>query len=263
MRSRTELFRSTAATRSRALLIDLAVWPSIRFFYLLALLQLGGVDEFVAGLFFDPGQAMFPLKHDFLAEQVLHDGGQSMMKGLGLMVIAMWLASLRIIRLYAWRKLLGYCVMAILLGVGTANLGKAITNMDCPWDLAEFGGPRLHFGLFQDKPDDLPRGRCFPGGHSSGGFALFALFFVGRRRGYRRAWLTLTPALLIGGVFALDQWARGAHFPSHDLTTAYLCWMIALGTYAWLFRYEEGLVPEGKSVPNGSLVERQKPDDGG
>jgi membrane-associated PAP2 superfamily phosphatase len=263
MRSQTPYSSTVAATGLRVMLVDLAVWPSVVFLYLLVLLQMGGVDEFVAGLFYDPSQRLFPLKHNFWAEQVLHDGGQSLMKALGLMVLAMWLASLRIVRLYAWRRTLAYVLLVMLLSVGVANLGKALSNMDCPWDLVEFGGSRLHFGLFQDKPDDLPRGRCFPGGHSSGGFALFALFFVGRSLGCQRAWLTLAPAFLIGGVFALDQWARGAHFPSHDLTTAYLCWMIALGTHAWLFRHEEGLVPESSSVAKGSSGERQKPDDGG
>jgi hypothetical protein len=39
--------------------------------------------------------------------------------------------------------------------------------------------------------------------------------------------------------------------------------MIALGTHAWLFRHEEGLVPESSSVAKGSSVEKQKLDDGG
>lgn len=239
MRSQTKLARSPAVTKSPVTLFELAVWPSVVFVFLLALLQLGGVDEFVAGLFYDPGQRVFPLKHDFWAERILHDESRRGMIGLALIVLAVWLASLTTDRLKDWRNLLGYLLLVTLLSVGAANLLKEISNMDCPWDLVEFGGSRIHFDLFQDKPDELPRGRCFPGGHSSGGFALFALYFVGRRRGYRRTWLMLAPAILIGSVFALDQWARGAHFPSHDLTTAYICWMIALITYAWFFRHDE------------------------
>lgn len=239
MLNRTTGFGSPKEAVSRLALTDLAVWPSLGFLYLFAVMQVGGIDEFVAGFFFDPGKNSFPLKHNFWAEGVLHDAGQSMMRGVGLLALAMWLASLRDIRLKPWRKLLQYCVLSMLLGVAVTNLGKATTNVDCPWDLSKFGGSRPDIGLFRVRPDDLPRGRCFPGGHSSGGFVLFALFFIGRRLGYRRTWLTLIPALSIGGVFAVDQWARGAHFPSHDLTTAYLCWMVSLGTYAWLFREEK------------------------
>ncbi len=244
MRNRTNAAHTQPVTASAVALSDLAIWPSIVFIYLFLLLQLGGIDEYVANLFFDRARGLFPLKHDFWAERVLHDGGQRVMIGMALLAAGTWVASLRVARLRAWRRLLAYILMVVLLSVGTTNLCKEISNMDCPWDLVEFGGRRIQFGLLQDKPDDTPRGRCFPGGHSSGGFALFALFFVGRQLGCRRAWLSLTPACVIGVVFALDQWARGAHFPSHDLTTAYLCWMIALGSYAWLFRYDES--PAGR-----------------
>jgi membrane-associated PAP2 superfamily phosphatase len=107
--------------------------------------------------------------------------------------------------------------------------------MDCPWDLTRYGGSRPYFGLFDDKPDYLPRGRCFPGGHSSAGFALFGLYFAAIQLGLRRHRWYLLPALMVGGLFALDQWVRGAHFPSHDLTTAYICWMTTLVTYGRFF----------------------------
>jgi membrane-associated PAP2 superfamily phosphatase len=216
-------------------LADLALWPSIGFVYLLALLQLGGIDESVAGFFYDPVQRGFPLKHDFWTERVLHDGAQHLMIGLGLGLLLVWFASWRFSALVPWRGYLSYGLLVILLSVGVANVGKEITNVDCPWDLAEFGGSRLYAGLLADKPEGGLRGRCFPGGHSSAGFALFALFFVARGRAYGPSWLALMPALLVGGIFAVDQWSRGAHFPSHDLTSAYLCWMIALGAYAWVF----------------------------
>lgn len=232
---------SADAGRAWPPLVDLATWPSIVFVYIFLLLQYGGVDEWVARLFYDPVHGLFPLKHDFWTEQVLHDGARQLMMALGLVAVALWAASFRYARLMPWRRDLSYGLLVVLLSVVFANLGKEATNIDCPWDLAEFGGARLHFGLFADKPDDLARGRCFPAGHSSAGFALFALFFVARRRGYRPAWPSLLPALLIGGLFAFDQWVRGAHFPSHDLTTAYLCWMTALGIHAWFWgRGEHG-----------------------
>lgn len=203
-------------------------WPTLLYLYALSLLQFGGLDEWVVGHFFDPGAQGFPLKHAYWTEQVLHDGGRRMMLSLAVLaalaLVASWLSP----RWQAWRPRLGYLLLVVLLSVAAVNLGKQFSNVDCPWDLASYGGERVHYGLFDAKPLDAPRGRCFPGGHSSSGFALLALYFVALSAGLRRPALMLLPGILLGSVFAVDQWVRGAHFPSHDLTTAYLCWGVAV-----------------------------------
>jgi membrane-associated PAP2 superfamily phosphatase len=223
----------------RMTLSDLALWPTLAFFYLLPALQLSGVDNWVARRFYDPSVKAFPLRNDFWTSAVMHTGGRRFMIAVVLVVLATWLLSLRVKQLREWRRLLGYVLLCVLLSVALVNLGKRFTNVDCPWNLAEYGGVLPHYGLVMDKPESLPVGHCFPGGHSSGGFAWFALFFVGRRRAYRPAWFTLAPAVTIGMLFAADEWVSGAPFPSHDLTTAYVCWMIALAIYAWMFQHDE------------------------
>jgi membrane-associated PAP2 superfamily phosphatase len=37
-------------------------------------------------------------------------------------------------------------------------------------------------------------------------------------------------------VFGIDQQLRGAHFLSHDLFTAMICWAVALGLSRWMLR---------------------------
>lgn len=244
-RSTTEISTDGKDAGSPTALSELALWPTLGFFYLFTVLQLGGIDDWILQRFYDPAAKAFPLRNDFWTSTVMHTGGRRLMIAVALVVVATWLLSLRVRRLHEWRRLLGYLLICVLLSVTVVNLGKRGTNVDCPWDLDGYGGTRAYFGLLQDKPQDLPIGHCFPGGHSSGGFAWFALFFVGRRRGYRPAWLLLTPAGTIGMVFAVDQWIRGAHFPSHDLTTAYLCWMLALAIYAWMFRRHEQPIEPG------------------
>jgi membrane-associated PAP2 superfamily phosphatase len=119
--------------------------------------------------------------------------------------------------------------------------------VDCPWSLAEFGGQLPYVHLFADRPDSLPRAQCFPGGHSSSGFALFSLYFLTLGRSRRLARWALGGALLVGGVFAFGQEARGAHFLSHDLWSAALVWFTCVGVYAIGYRgnvWETGDMPE-------------------
>lgn len=214
--------------------MELLLWPTFAYITLLLLLQLGDLDHTLASLFTDPGHQGFPLRHAYLTEFLLHDIAQGTMKGLVALLLIGWLASWPITRLARWRRPLGYLVVTALISVALVNLGKGMSNMDCPWSLEDFGGQRAYYNLFEAKPADAPAGHCFPGGHSSSGFALFGLFFLGRRLRPSRAIAGLLPALVLGGIFAVNQWARGAHFPSHDLTTAYLCWLVALAGDYWI-----------------------------
>ena len=218
---------------------ELLLWPTAVYIYLFVLFRLGDIDHVVAGFFAGPRQQGFPLRHAFLTEYLLHDVAQTVMKGVMALLLLAWLGSWLNARLARRRRVLGYLVMSALLGAGLVSLGKQLTNVDCPWDLQAFGGHRVFYGLFDAKLAAVPAGHCFPGGHSSSGFALFGLFFLLRRRRPSHAWLGLLPALLLGGTFAVDQWVRGAHFPSHDLTTAYICWLTALAGDYWLLRPRE------------------------
>jgi membrane-associated PAP2 superfamily phosphatase len=122
--------------------------------------------------------------------------------------------------------------------------------MDCPRALQRYGGDRPEVGLFDDRPDALPRALCFPGGHSSGGFSFLALYFLlgERRRAWR--WAGLAAGLGLGFSFAGVQWARGQHFVSHDLVSAAIGWAVALGAYTVLYRSSVWNMPgSGRDAP--------------
>ena len=124
-----------------------------------------------------------------------------------------------------------YLLATIALAWGLVGLLKHVTNVPCPWSLLGFGGERPHVGLFSPRPAGFGPAACFPGAHSASGFALFAFYFAFRDRRPRRARLLLAIATLIGAIFAFGQEARGAHFLSHDVSSAFLAWFVALGTY--------------------------------
>jgi membrane-associated PAP2 superfamily phosphatase len=108
----------------------------------------------------------------------------------------------------------------------TVGLGKQVTGIYCPAEIERYGGTVPYYGLFEPVDPEVAaagRGRCFPAAHASGGFALFAVAFVGRRRPCRAAW-----GLGAGWVMGLYQMARGAHYLSHTLVSMLIAWGLTL-----------------------------------
>lgn len=104
---------------------------------------------------------------------------------------------------------------------------KQLTNIYCPKDLTEFGGNRTYQRLLEPIHKDnkeVPRGKGFPAGHSSGGFALMALYFVGNT--FWRRILGLTIGFVYGWTMGIYQMLRGEHFFSHTLTSMIAAWLI-------------------------------------
>jgi membrane-associated PAP2 superfamily phosphatase len=63
------------------------------------------------------------------------------------------------------------------------------------WDLSEFGRSARHVSHWAFGVNDGGPGRCFPSGHASAAFSLFSV----------------------------AQTVRGAHYPSHSMWTAWVC----------------------------------------
>jgi len=61
-------------------------------------------------------------------------------------------------------------------------------------------------------------------------------YFLLRDGARRRARWVLVGAVLLGIAFSIGQEARGAHFISHDLTSAAIVWFLQLFLYAWLIQ---------------------------
>ncbi len=117
--------------------------------------------------------------------------------------------------------------------------------MHCPWSLQQYGGVEHFSPLLGPRAEPVEKpGNCWPGGHAAAGFALFALFFALRNSHPRSARAALIAALTLGSLFSLVRIAQGAHFLSHNLWTALLCWLICLGLYdAMLYRPQRAALP--------------------
>jgi membrane-associated PAP2 superfamily phosphatase len=169
-----------------------------------ALFHLTGLDAAVSQLAFDAHAGLFPLKDEWW----LRVAGHTALKWL---MLSLWLGCLAAGGAYR-RGALHMAAIAVAV-----NLLREWSPYSCPWDLPAFGG---------SAPDT---GRCLPAAHPLTGFAWFGLYEV-LRTGKARvaARIVLAGACFVGALAGAVQVARGAHFVSHVLWTAGICWLLAV-----------------------------------
>ena len=212
-----------------------AWWPLLAFAVLFGILEVFSLDRVIAREWYfnvHTAQWLGAGSGEWWARGLLHTGGRWVVRGICASALILWTLSFAVASLREWRRTAGYVLLAMLLAMLVVGGLKAVTNVDCPWNLAGFGGHNPYVALFADRPDVLKRAQCFPGAHASSGFALFCFYFVFRDRSRRVARWMLAGAIAVGIAFSIGQEARGAHFLSHDLTSAAIVWFVQLGLYA-------------------------------
>jgi membrane-associated PAP2 superfamily phosphatase len=173
------------------------------------------------------GPAGFPLREHWLLTGVLHEGGRyaAWLLVLALALMVWW--PLGVFRRIGLGKRLQLVVTALAAVLVVSGL-KALSRTSCPWDLASFGRSALHVSHWALLTHDGGSGRCFPAGHATSGFAFVGGYFAFAAAAPRVAWVWLAAALCAGLLLGVAQQLRGAHFMSHTLWSAWLCWCVAL-----------------------------------
>lgn len=190
--------------------------------------QLTPIDMAVADLIYAMGDKSWVLKDDFIVSGVLYSAGQLASKVAWVGVCIAWIACRFKPGRAGLQSRLARLAVSVLVSVLIVSLMKGTTGVHCPWDIIRYGGDAL--------PGD-GAGRCFPAGHASGAYAWLALgFFFQSRRGQR---LAIGGAILVGIIFGVAQQLRGAHFLSHDLWAAAICWAVSVSIAA-LWKLPEG-----------------------
>lgn len=108
---------------------------------------------------------------------------------------------------------------------------KRVSSTSCPWSLAEFGGSVLHYvPHWMLRTADGGPGGCFPSGHAATALSFCVGWFALREQAPHAARWWLAVSLASGAALGTVQVMRGAHYLSHALWSAWLCW--AVGTIA-------------------------------
>lgn len=229
---------------------------------LLALLawDASSLDHLLIGAF---GNASgFAWRESFFTSQVLHQGGRLLA---WVLLASQVLAALRKpapaaashgpSRTQRW-----FWVAVILVcAVGVPAL-KQFSATSCPWDLAEFGGVARTVSHWQWGVADGGPGRCFPSGHAVAAFAFFGLYFLWRDHDAQRARRWLLAVLALGLVFGAGQLVRGAHYPSHTLWSAWLCWVVCTAAAHVMSRARRGATWSEKPAADRQSGHRAAPE---
>lgn len=208
------------------------LWAPLGAFVVASLVLMGfHADQWLAdGLYAMEGHK-WALQYAYVTQDLLHAAGRQASKNAWFALVLVLAISLFVPRMREWRRPLVYLLLASLLSTAVVGLLKRWTDMDCPWDLLRYGGDKVYYGLFAQRPPGMGHGVCFPAGHASAGYGWIALyfFFLAVRPALR--WWGLGFALCVGLVFGIAQQLRGAHFLSHDVWSLMICWLTALLLY--------------------------------
>ncbi|CAI8947065.1 phosphatase PAP2 family protein [Pseudomonas sp. IT-P176] len=214
----------------------------------LLLLELTSLDMSLTQLFYDPDGGGFIGRHSYFLENILHDRAKQVVIAFSVLAVIGFAGSFFVARLKPFKRELGCLVLSLGLATAFVTPVKAVTAVQCPWSLKEFGGKETYSELLSPRPATDKPGRCWPGGHAATGFALFALFFVLRDRRPKLARAAFLFAFGLGTVFSVSRMMQGAHFFSHNVWTAVFCWLICLGAYYYvLYRPASKVEPAGKA----------------
>ena len=225
------------------------------------LFDLTHVDIAISDFFYDPLHQVFALGHVRLFEQITHKWARAIPNWTGEAAIIGALLSffwplfkpqkrpglLRILdrtRLskplrfaYKHRRDFLYVVFAFSLSTGVIHYLKGHTSVYCPVETTQYAGKIEHKEWFRnfDLLKVAGNGRCWPGGHASGGFTLLALYFVARRYRWRYSKAVMCGALALGFVYGTTRVLQGWHYMSHTFWAGIFvwlsCWLMALVFY--------------------------------
>lgn len=188
-------------------------------------------DLYFADLLFDFGSNAFPLRTEWLFEHFLHHTMKALMIAVALVPVTMLLAdgcnSWQLFDSVTRRKLAVVVASAILVPVAVSAM-KAVSIHHCPWNLSRYGGFAPYLRLFDSLPAGVSAGHCFPAAHASSALWLASIAVFWLPDHPAKACAAFAAGLCPGLALGLAQQARGAHFLSHTLWSAWVAALIVL-----------------------------------
>lgn len=217
---------AAAATPASPLRFDLAV--ALLGLLMLVVWESSGLDLVLARAY--GTHSGFPWRDAWITRALLHDGGRAVAWCVMALLIgrALWPATEDPLRMERW-----YWIGVSLLCLLIVPTIKRLTATSCPWDLAEFGGVAAYVPHWRLGVRDGGPGHCFPSGHAVAAFGFLSVYFGSRTHRPWRARGSLALIGIAGVLFGWAQLARGAHYVSHTLWSAWLCWAVCTLAAHW------------------------------
>ena len=185
------------------------------------------LDHALTGFFYDPATRQFPLRDAAFWAVIMHTGLKYLSVAAWFALLVYWLALRGHRSRQPLRRAIGFTLIVALLAAFAVSSLRALSAHSCPWELSLFGGTADYFRFFDAVPLNPGSGRCAPSGHAASGFVWFTAWIALRGVDRSKARFALVFSLSLGVLTGLTQLARGAHFLSHVLLTAWLCFAVA------------------------------------
>lgn len=170
-----------------------------------------------------------------------------------------WLERTRVARVLQFaarhRRDLLFVVFAFAINTGFIHYFKSHTSVFCPVETTLYGGIEQKKEWFENFTllHEAGKGRCWPGGHASGGFTMMVLYFVALRYRWRHARKLLAFTIVLGMIFGTTRIFQGWHFMSHTPWAGVIVWLSSFGT-AMAFYGRARLDPHYVAPPQASAV---------
>lgn len=212
------------------------------------------LDRLFSNLFYDPAAAVFPIGESHLFEKITHKWARIIPNWTGeLAIIGAFLSFVwPLLEKYRTSRITGYVgrsrlagplkfaqrhrldffflIVAFALSTGLIHFLKSHTSIYCPVETTLYGGKELHREWFENFTlwREAGAGRCWPGGHASSAFSLFALYFIARRYRWQYSRLLLTGVVILGLIYGTTRVLQGWHYLSHTFWAGIFVWLSTL-----------------------------------
>lgn len=196
----------------------------------LTLFQFSNLDIFVQSFFYDFDKKSWLIdKNEPILKFFFYDGIKNLLLLFGVAILVFLIFFRKNILVQEYKKGLIIVLLSAILVPSIIGFLKDITNTPCPCNIVYFNGTYPDKKVFDSYPKDFvqkSKVKCWPAGHSSGGFALMALFFLFKTpKNQKKA---LFVALIIGWSMGTYKMLLGDHFFSHTIITMLMAWLIIL-----------------------------------
>ena len=211
--------------------MDRTLWPAVFIGCLVsAICELTGIDLYIQDHFYNfQSHAWLVDANAPLPRLLFYTGPKALIWALGLCMIAAAVFHKKLPRISFARRDIIIFVATLASAPALVALGKATTDIFTPAQIRRYGGEVPYVKVIENYPaNDHPakHGRAFPAGHASGGFALLSLAGLAATRRGRKIGIAI--GLVAGTAMGSYQMFKGAHYLSHTLVTAGLCWIVFL-----------------------------------